>query len=88
MAYSPRRFRRRTCRRRGRAGDGSAARTGAPRAASPRSRPETVNDDPTDDLLADDEGPGVLRAQVMLDRAHFSGGVLNGKAGQNLEKAV
>src|SRR6201996_552233 len=28
--------------------------------------PETVNTDPTDDLLADDEGPGVLRAQVML----------------------
>ena len=50
--------------------------------------PETVNADPTDDLLSDDEGPGVLRTQVMLDHAHFSGGVLNGKNGQNLEKAV
>jgi lipoprotein-anchoring transpeptidase ErfK/SrfK len=50
--------------------------------------PETVNADPTDDLLADDEGPGVLRTQVMLDRARFSGGVLNGKAGQNLSKAL
>jgi lipoprotein-anchoring transpeptidase ErfK/SrfK len=50
--------------------------------------PETVNAEPSDDLLADDEGPGVLRAQVMLDRAHFSSGVLNGKAGQNFAKAV
>jgi lipoprotein-anchoring transpeptidase ErfK/SrfK len=50
--------------------------------------PETINAEPTDDLLADDEGPGVLRTQVMLDRARFSGGVLNGKAGQNLSKAL
>lgn len=50
--------------------------------------PETVNADPSDDLLADDEGPGVLRTQVMLDRARFSGGVVNGKAGQNLSKAL
>ncbi|HEY4306867.1 MAG TPA: L,D-transpeptidase family protein [Gemmatimonadaceae bacterium] len=50
--------------------------------------PETVNADPSDDLLADDEGPGVLRTQVMLDRARFSGGVVNGKSGQNLEKAL
>lgn len=50
--------------------------------------PETVNSDPTDDLLDDDEGPAILRAQVMLDRARFSTGVLNGKAGQNMAKAV
>jgi len=50
--------------------------------------PETLNETPTDELLADDDGPGVLRTQVLLDRARFSGGVLNGKAGQNLSKAV
>lgn len=50
--------------------------------------PESVNADPSADLLAADEGAGVLRAQVLLDRAHFSSGVINGKVGQNLEKAV
>lgn len=50
--------------------------------------PETVNREPSPDLLDDDEGPAVLRAQVLLDRAHFSSGVLNGKAGQNTAKAV
>ena len=64
----------------------------APNAAPARGfgaiSPETFNSEPTDDLLGDDEGPGVLRTQVMLDRARFSGGVLNGKNGQNLEKAL
>src|SRR5476651_983940 len=50
--------------------------------------PATVNDEPTATLLGDDEGPAVLRSQVLLDRAHFSSGLLNGKAGQNLSKAV
>jgi lipoprotein-anchoring transpeptidase ErfK/SrfK len=50
--------------------------------------PETVNAEPSDDMLAADDGPGVLRAQVLLDRAHFSPGVINGKAGQNVEKAI
>jgi lipoprotein-anchoring transpeptidase ErfK/SrfK len=50
--------------------------------------PETVNADPSSAVLAADDGPGVLRAQVLLDRAHFSTGVINGKGGQNVEKAV
>jgi lipoprotein-anchoring transpeptidase ErfK/SrfK len=50
--------------------------------------PETVNAEPSADALDDDEGSEILHAQVLLDRAHFSGGVLNGKAGQNMKKAV
>jgi lipoprotein-anchoring transpeptidase ErfK/SrfK len=67
-------------------------------AARPEARPhargfgaisaETVNEEPTDDDLAADDGPGILRAQVLLDRAHFSSGVLNGRAGQNTAKAI
>lgn len=50
--------------------------------------PEAVNAAPTDEQLAADQGPAVLRAQVLLDRAHFSSGVLNGKAGQNTASAL
>ena len=50
--------------------------------------PETVNADPTPDALAADDGPGVLRAQVLLDHAHYSSGVLNGHAAQNTSNAV
>ncbi len=49
---------------------------------------ESVNDDPAPSDFDADEGPTILRAQVLLDRAHFSSGVLNGKAGQNTAKAV
>ncbi|HXT15754.1 MAG TPA: L,D-transpeptidase family protein [Gemmatimonadaceae bacterium] len=50
--------------------------------------PASINEDPSPDALEADEGPAVLRTQIMLDRAHFSSGVLNGKAGQNMSKAV
>lgn len=50
--------------------------------------PEAVNAEPTPDALAADDGPGVLRAQVLLDRAHYSSGVLNGRTGQNTSNAV
>lgn len=48
----------------------------------------SVNQEPTAELLDAAEGPAILRAQVLLDRVHFSSGVLNGKFGQNLSKAV
>lgn len=77
----------------------AAAPTEAPRAAAtPRARtPRTrfnditadaLNQDPLAEELAAAEGPGVLRAQILLDRANFSVGALDAQAGQNTQKAV
>ena len=39
-------------------------------------------------VFGDAEGPSVLYVQILLDRARFSPGVLDGKWGKNTEKAV
>lgn len=49
---------------------------------------DDVNADPTPEELAAASGPAILHAQVLLDRAHFSSGALNGRADGNTSKAV
>ena len=50
--------------------------------------PSALNDPPSAASIAAAEGPGVLRAQILLDRARFSPGVLDAHAGQNTQKAI
>lgn len=50
--------------------------------------PDALNRAPTSAELAAPAGPGVLHAQVLLDRAGFSVGVLDGRDGPNTQKAV
>jgi len=55
---------------------------------APRFDPADVNKAEQPDLHRGDKGSGVLRAQILLDRAHFSCGELDGDFGDNLAKAV
>jgi lipoprotein-anchoring transpeptidase ErfK/SrfK len=48
----------------------------------------TVNAEPSIDALAASEGPAILRAQILLDRARFSPGVLNGRVTENMTRAL
>jgi lipoprotein-anchoring transpeptidase ErfK/SrfK len=66
-------------------------------AAAARANPERLEDLDTTDfdsarvhlpLGGDVAGPSVLRAQVLLDRAGFSPGQIDGRWGDNTEKAV
>jgi lipoprotein-anchoring transpeptidase ErfK/SrfK len=49
--------------------------------------PEVVNSK-LDQVVADGKGPAVLRAQVLLDRAHFSPGEIDGAMGSNVRRAI
>lgn len=50
--------------------------------------PETVNAEPRLPLPREGGGPSTLRVQILLDRALFSPGILDGYWGKNTEKAV
>jgi len=50
--------------------------------------PATVNLAPRLPIPRDGGGPSVLHAQILLDRAGFSPGILDGRWGKNTEKAV
>ena len=49
--------------------------------------PEVVNSK-LDTLVVEGRGPAVLRAQVLLDRAHFSPGEIDGAMGSNVRRAI
>jgi lipoprotein-anchoring transpeptidase ErfK/SrfK len=50
--------------------------------------PATVNGPPGLPLYGDVAGPSVAKIQIMLDRARFSPGIIDGRWGKNTEKAV
>jgi lipoprotein-anchoring transpeptidase ErfK/SrfK len=49
--------------------------------------PDVVNSK-LDQVVSDGKGPAVLRAQVLLDRAHFSPGEIDGAMGSNVRRAI
>jgi lipoprotein-anchoring transpeptidase ErfK/SrfK len=73
----------------GQAQKSAAKHTGsANRLQEPQFDAGAINDPNQPDLHAGDKGSGVLRAQILLDRAHFSCGEIDGEFGRNLRKTV
>src|SRR5690349_5784890 len=66
----------------------AAVRHSANRIVQPPFDASVVNNPNQPELKKDEKGSGVLRAQILLDRAHFSCGELDGDFGVNLEKTV
>jgi len=62
---------------------GSAARVEAP-----RFDPALVNNPGEPEIHMGEKGSAVLRAQILLARAHFSCGEIDGEFGSNMEKTV
>ena len=50
--------------------------------------PAAVNNPAQEEIAFGASGSGVLRAQILLARAHFSCGEIDGRFGSNLQKAV
>jgi lipoprotein-anchoring transpeptidase ErfK/SrfK len=54
-----------------------------------RFSPQVINDPVTAEKVIDGSvGPAVVRAQILLDRAHFSPGEIDGHYGENLSTAI
>lgn len=61
----------------------------APRAKPPAYDVASVNDSQNRELVSPDSaGSAVVRAQILLDRAHFSPGEIDGRWGDNLQVAI
>ena len=68
---------------------GSAQAAPEPRDDAPALNAEAVNHaDASSDWSADEPNAGVLRAQILLDRARFSPGEIDARAGSNLRRAI
>jgi len=50
--------------------------------------PQAVNTSPSAAMLRSEAGPVIARVQILLDRAHFSPGVIDGRANKNTALAI